>query len=158
MAKTFSWVVSKAEAIQKLGELNNVVSDIHFRRVITDENGNATDIFDIAKIPAPSEGEEFISADQLSFEDYCAMLEKHLDVKKIDKDLNEKFLSIYPPVIKVELQLPWSEEATRPQSEIEVEKNNEGIENVAEIEAEWERPWVNSEQIGDPLLEESTEK
>lgn len=107
MAKTFSWVVSKVEAIQKLAELNNVVSDIHFRRVITDENGNTTDIFDIAKIPAPSEGEEFISADKLSFEDCCAMLEKHLDVNKIDQLLDEKYANIFPAILKVELALAW---------------------------------------------------
>ncbi|AWL07967.1 hypothetical protein HME7025_00082 [Aquirufa nivalisilvae] len=110
MSKTYNWIVSKVEAIPQLGELTNVVSDIHYRRVITDENGKSTDIFDIAQIPAPSDLEVFIPADKLTFDDYCIMLEKHLEVKKIDQLLDEKYANIFPPILKVELPLAWIKE------------------------------------------------
>jgi hypothetical protein len=137
MAKTFNWVVSKAEAIQQLGGLTNVVSDIHYRRVITDENGNTTDIFDVAKIPTPAEGEEFIPADQLTFEDYCFMLEKHLDVQRIDKILTEKFKDLFPQIVKVDLPLSWA--VVDPQPEPELKQDTDTID--PEPEAEWVRPW-----------------
>lgn len=117
MAKTFKWTISKVEAVPQLGEFSNVVTDIHYRRVVTDENGDSTDIYDVANMPAPGEGDPFIPADQLTYDDYYAMLEKHLDVERIDDLLLQRYKIIFEPE-KIELPLPPLE---APQEEAEPE-------------------------------------
>lgn len=109
MTTEYSWVVSQMDTKPQEGELNDVVSTIHWRRtaVATEgENTYSADVYGAMACETPSET-DFTAYADLTFEQVCAWLDAGLDAAALDAGLDAQIENqINPPIVA--LPLPWA--------------------------------------------------
>jgi hypothetical protein len=106
MKNTFSWVISQLDTKPQEGELQDVVTTVHYRRVATDGTFYV-DSYGAMGCPSPSET-DFTAYDDLTQADVEAWLEASLDVEEMDAELITKLDNLQNPPIIV-LPLPWAD-------------------------------------------------
>jgi hypothetical protein len=109
MTTEYNWLVSSMDTKPQEGELNDVVSTIHWRRQATavdGENTYSADTYGSMACATPSET-DFTAYADLTFEQVSAWLEDGLDVAALDAGLDAKIQLAINPVI-VALPLPWA--------------------------------------------------
>jgi hypothetical protein len=99
------------------GELNDVVSTIHWRRNAVAVDGDKTyyaDAYGAMACETPSET-DFTAYSDLTFEQVCAWLEAGLDVEAWNANLDAKIeAQINPPIVAY--PLPWVPVQAAPQA------------------------------------------
>ena len=108
MTTEYAWVISQMDTKPQEGELNDVVSVIHWRRNATATEGENTycaDTYGAMSCETPSEI-DFTAYADLTFEQVCAWLEAGLDVEAWNANLDAKIeAQINPPIVAY--PLPW---------------------------------------------------
>jgi hypothetical protein len=109
METTYNWVIAQMETKPQEGELNDVVSTIHWRRQATAVDGDNTyfaDTYGAMGCATPSET-DFTAYPDLTFEQVCGWLEAGLDVEALNANLDAQIENqINPPIIV--LPNPWN--------------------------------------------------
>lgn len=103
----FNWIISAMENYPKMGELENVVFQVHYRRQaveVVDGKEYFAETFSVANVPAPSE--DFTPYEELTFAQVCGWLEDVLNVGVIDAALTAQINEQKKPT-KVIAPLPW---------------------------------------------------
>lgn len=110
MITEYNWVVSQMDTKPQEGNLNDVVSTVHWRRVATavdDEKTYNAEVYGAMGCPSPSET-DFTAYPDLTFEQVCGWLEDSNDVEALDANLDGQIENqINPPIIV--LPNPWDE-------------------------------------------------
>ena len=109
MTTEYAWVVSQMDTKPQEGELNDVVSTIHWRRTAVATEGENTyyaDTYGAMACATPSET-DFTAYPDLTFEQVCGWLEAGLDTPYLDINLGNQIENqINPPIVA--LPLPWA--------------------------------------------------
>jgi len=108
MANTYAWVVSSLETAPSEDGLEKVVKTIHWRRSVTDDSGNTTDIYGALSIPSPDAG-NFTAYADLTQSTIEGWLDANLDVDNLNTRLDSKLEAIVNPS-RVTYDLPWVEQ------------------------------------------------
>ena len=119
MTTEYAWVVSQMDPKPQEGELNDVVSTIHWRRaaVATEgENTYSADVYGAMACATPSDT-DFTAYADLTFEQVSAWLEDGLDAAALDAGLDAQIDAIINPPI-VALPLPWVPVEESPSEEV----------------------------------------
>lgn len=108
MTTEYNWVVSQMDTKPQEGELNDVVSTIHWRRtaVATEgENTYCADTYGAMSCETPSET-DFTAYADLTLEQVGQWLDAGLDAAALDAGLDAQIAAtINPPIVA--LPLPW---------------------------------------------------
>lgn len=91
MANTYNWKISCLDAKIKEGDLNNVIYNIHWRYVASDNLEEPTTASQIGTFYVEyKEGDTFIPYEDLTKEDVVGWLESGLDVEGMKQELDNK--------------------------------------------------------------------
>jgi hypothetical protein len=119
METTYNWVIAQMDTKPQEGELNDVVTTIHWRRQATaveGENTYTVDTYGAMACATPSDT-DFTAYADLTFEQVSAWLEDGLDVSALDAGLDAQIDAIINPPI-VALPLPWVPVEESPAEEV----------------------------------------
>ena len=115
MTTEYAWVVSQMDTKPQDGDLNDVVSTIHWRRNAVAVDGDKTyyaDTYGAMGCATPSDT-DFTAYADLTFEQVCAWLEAGLDVEALDANLDAQIENqVNPPIVAY--PLPWVPVVTAP--------------------------------------------
>jgi hypothetical protein len=104
MAVTFEWIIVQLDTKPQEGQLNDVVSVVHWRRKAVEENYSA-ESYGAMACPTPSET-DFTAYPDLTQAQVESWLDAGLDVFTIDNGLvNQIDAEKNPPIVV--LPLPW---------------------------------------------------
>lgn len=108
MTTEYVWVISQMDTKPQEGNLNDVVVNVHWRRVATAVDGDKTytaDSYGSMPCSQPSET-DFTAYPDLTYAQVCGWLDAGLNVASIDASLDSVIQTqINPPIIV--LPNPW---------------------------------------------------
>jgi hypothetical protein len=118
MATEYAWVISQMDTKPQEGELNDVVSTVHWRRQATLVDGDNTytaETYGAMGCATPSET-DFTAYPDLTFEQVCGWLEAANDVEALNSSLDAQIENqINPPIVAY--PLPWTPAPVAPVEE-----------------------------------------
>jgi len=88
----FSYKINAEEVYDKMLDYSDVISVIHYTKILTDENGNSVSYNDATGLAVPSNPKGFISYDKITNENRISFIEKTIGseaVAKIDATLEQ---------------------------------------------------------------------
>lgn len=113
MTTEYAWVISQMDTKPQEGNLNDVVVNVHWRRVATAVDGDKTytaDSYGSMPCSQPSET-DFTAYPDLTYAQVCGWLDAGLSVASIDAGLDSVIQTeINPPIIV--LPNPWETTTT----------------------------------------------
>lgn len=108
MATQYSWEIKQMEVKPQDGNLNDVVTVVHWLRSATATETDKTytaSVYGAMGCGTPSET-DFTAYPDLTFEQVCGWLEAGLDVLSLDANLDNQIANqINPPIVI--LPIPW---------------------------------------------------
>ena len=107
----FTWIISQLECIPQVGNLQKVITNIHYRAVKT-ASGFTVDHYNMLEVPAPHEA-SFTPYEDVTQAIVEGWLEAALDCEEIEAILDGKIDAyVNPP--KVAYPLPWEQPSILP--------------------------------------------
>jgi hypothetical protein len=120
--KEYKWLINSLDCIAKKEEMINVVTLVHWSRLVEQYVGAElveVSISSTMTCASPSET-DFTAYPDLTFEQICKWLEKGLNVYEIDANLDYQINKVINPPI-ITLPLPWAKNKIIEEKEVILE-------------------------------------